>query len=360
MALYPSAEWRPLAAGDSGEKMSTHDVVCLHTMAGFLAGTEAMFRQNGWTGTESHFGVGGPADAGKDGVVYQWVDTDFAADANLQGNPRLISIETSDGGDETNPWSPAQLDAIIGILVWCCREYSIPAELIADSAPGRRGIGYHRQGIDPWRVAEGELWSKAQGKVCPGDTRISQLIDDVVPRVQQLLSTGPAAPVLHLVSPDRGAGGTQVVLSGSGFSEATSVWFGDVPVETWTVDDDSRITATVPDPLTSGSVPVVVASPDATSEAVSFAYEEASPQALALWSVVPDTGTAGSEVLLFGSGLLEANGVSFGGVWVETWTIDDDSQITATVPEPISSGGVWVAVSSPGAWSESLLFTYDP
>jgi hypothetical protein len=52
------------------------------------------------------------------------------------------------------------------------------------------------------------------------------------------------------------------------------VSFGDVWVETWTIDDDTQITATVPESLTSGSVSVNVTSADATSEALSFSYEE--------------------------------------------------------------------------------------
>jgi hypothetical protein len=339
--------------------MSAHDIVCVHTMAGFLAGTESMFQKDGWAGTESHFGVGGPADPGKDGIVYQWVDTDFQADANLQGNARLISIETSDGGDETNPWSTAQLDAITEIIVWCCREYSIPAELIADSAPGRRGIGYHRQGIDPWRVAGGEKWSNSQGKVCPGDVRIAQLVNDIVPRVKQQVSPPSGSFRLESVSPESGVSGSEVVLTGSGFNEATGVSFGDVWVETWTIDDDTQITATVPEPLTSGSVSVTVTSADATSEAVLFTYEETGTPALSLWSISPESGVSGSEVVLTGSGFNEANGVSFGDVWVETWTIDDDTQITATVPEPLTSGSVSVTVTSADATSEAFSFSYE-
>lgn len=255
--------------------MTSHDVVCLHTMAGFLAGTEAMFQQEGWKGTESHFGVGGPADSGKDGVVYQWVDTDFQADANLQGNARLISIETSDGGDETTPWSDAQLDAIAALVVWACQEYSIPAALIPDSGSDRRGIGYHRQGIDPWRTTGTEKWSNAAGKVCPGDVRIDQLINDVIPRVQQELGgSSDSEFLLASVDPSAATAGSSVTLTGSGFDAAVAVWFGDVEVEEWTIDDDTQVTATVPQPITSGSVWVTVASPDSTSEGLLFSYEE--------------------------------------------------------------------------------------
>ncbi|MBN3496387.1 IPT/TIG domain-containing protein [Arthrobacter pascens] len=364
MALYPFAEWRPLAAGDPGSRLAAHDVVCLHTMAGFLTGTEAMFRDKGWAGTESHFGIGGPADLDKDGVIYQWVDTDFQADANLQGNARLISIETSDGGNETTPWSQAQLDAIIALVLWCCREYSIPAELIPDSAQGRRGIGYHRQGIDPWRVTNGEKWSNATGKVCPGQVRITQLIDNIIPRVQQELSgrPTPTPAVLQLwsISPDSGMAGAQVELSGSGFTMATGVAFGPVWADSWSTTGDQHITAIVPEPITSGSVWVTVNSQDATSAAVAFSYDQSpSFPSLSLTSVSPDTTAAGSQVVLSGSGFTSATGVAFGDVPANSWWIDDDTQVTATVPAPLTSGSVWVTVSKVDAATEAVLFTYE-
>ena len=363
MALYPAAQWRPLADGNPDAQMTAHDIVCVHTMVGFLGGTETMFRKDGWTGTESHFGVGGPSDLGLDGTVYQWVDTDYQADANLEGNPRLISIETSDGGDETTPWTEAQLAAIAGIIVWACREHDIPAELVADSTPGRRGIGYHRQGIEPWKVAGGERWSKANGKVCPGDVRIQQLLDDVIPRVQQEIGDGQGgfSTMLQLdsVSPSAGTVGTQVVLTGAGFAKADGVVFGDVWVQTWTIDDDSQITATVPEPITSGSVSLRVTTPDASSDSLSFAYEDRWIAGLSLTGISPESATTGSKVVLTGTGFNGANGVSFGDVWVESWTIDHDSQIEATVPEPITSGSVWVSVSTPDSSSESVSFTYD-
>lgn len=345
--------------------MDAHDVVCVHTMVGYLAGTESMFRQDGWTGTESHFGVGGPADGALDGTVYQWVDTDDQADANLQGNHRLISIETSDGGDETNPWSDAQLDAITGIIVWACQTYDIPAALIADSTPGQRGIGYHRQGIDPWRVAGGEKWSNANGKVCSGDVRIGQLVDVVLPRVQaQVGGPGPVSDAFGLdtSSPDTGVTGDQVVLTGSGFSTADGVSFAGSWIDTWSIDDDTQITATVPEQLSSGSVAVVVSTPDATSEALWFTYADSpdvTPSTLTLTGVSPDTGVSGSQVVLTGTGFSAANGVSFGDVRVDLWSIDGDTQISATVPEPVTSGSVRVSVSSPDATSDSVPYAYE-
>lgn len=201
MAKYPQAEQRPLpnrVNGDGSPRsaMPRHNILCFHTMDGFLAGTEATFAgsQN-----DSHFGVGGLADApGKDGHVVQWVDTAIRANANLDGSPEIVSIETSDGAKRPlPPWSEKQLDALVKVGAWVCEKHDIPPVLINGTKPGTRGIGYHRQGVvkkpdrvakgwplDQWRVDGGVRWSGAVGKECPGDARIKQLVNIVIPRIK--------------------------------------------------------------------------------------------------------------------------------------------------------------------------------
>lgn len=178
MARYPAAQWRPLAADESYQGLMTrHDGIVLHTMVGSLDGTDAYFRQAGYSGTESHFGVGG------DGRVYQWVDTARRSDANLDGTWRLLSIETADhgpefpawGGSDVPAWTDAQLEAIARIIAWAAEVHDFPITAMPDSRPDRRGVGWHRQGCAPWRVGGGEAWSDAYGKVCPGDRRIAQI-----------------------------------------------------------------------------------------------------------------------------------------------------------------------------------------
>jgi hypothetical protein len=183
---------------------SRHCLSAYLTMVGSLSGTHGMFMQNGYGGTESHFGVG------HDGRVYQWQDLDYAADANYRGSRRVISIETADYGegpfgrwDTGNSslvptWTPQQIEACAQIIAWCCRHYNIPCELIPDSRPGRRGIGYHRQGVPNKKGATvsqtgGELWSTSVGKACPGNKRIAQ-IPQIIARARQLLGGAQPQP----------------------------------------------------------------------------------------------------------------------------------------------------------------------
>lgn len=188
--------------------MRAHSILCFHTMAGSFAGTDSMFHANGFKGTESHVGVRA------DGFGKGWQEPSHTADANLDGNGEVISVETEDYGGAFGKWNtsdpsqiPAWTDAQIARNIdlgvqaclpgtdprsihrdcpksWTCYQQGIPAVLIPDTRPGRRGIGYHRQGIDPWRVADGVHWSTSRGKPCPGERRIAQLKAVVIPGIQ--------------------------------------------------------------------------------------------------------------------------------------------------------------------------------
>jgi hypothetical protein len=190
--------WQPLGPTWDRQSPLTPDIVCLHTMVGTLAGTDRQFRAAGYAGTFSHFGIGG------DGVALQWQDTRYRGAANYAGNHRIISVETADMGPEFPPWdtrvdavprwTEPQLDTLAALIAAMCTAHGIPCELIRDSRPGRRGIGYHRQGCDgnypDGRVPGGEVWSTARGKVCPGNARIAQ-IPVVISRARALLTVPP-------------------------------------------------------------------------------------------------------------------------------------------------------------------------
>jgi hypothetical protein len=153
--------------------------LCWHTAVGGGLSTWNYFNRDD-VGVYSHGVVCGiwGSDAGQDvdGLALQMADTDYRAAANLNGNYRVISWETGDNATRPiQPWTPAQCETIVRIMVDANRLDGIPLTLVPDSKPGRRGICYHRQGVDPYRVDGGELWSSSYGKDCPTDARIQQL-----------------------------------------------------------------------------------------------------------------------------------------------------------------------------------------
>jgi len=204
------SRWVPLSTNQTESAMVGHDVVCLHTMVGYLLSVDRAWRPDGYAGLESHFGVGGkwgPDVGGFDGVVFQWQDLHYQADANLDGNPYVISIETADNGFEPiQPWTLKQLDAIVKLVdwlcsvpahaacpsTWRCHQVGIPRVLIPNTLRSNRGIGYHRQGIvgnyPDHLVPGGVRWSAVTGKTCPTDARIAQIKSIIIPRLQALHS----------------------------------------------------------------------------------------------------------------------------------------------------------------------------
>ncbi|MGY2154529.1 IPT/TIG domain-containing protein, partial [Nocardia gipuzkoensis] len=119
-----------------------------------------------------------------------------------------------------------------------------------------------------------------------------------------------AVPTLTSVVPNSGpaAGGTTVVLTGTGFTGATAVTFGATPATSFTVNSATQITAVAP--AGTGTVQVTVTAPGGTSNGVSYTYIPVPT----LTTVVPSAGpvTGGTTVVLTGTGFTGATAVTFG------------------------------------------------
>ena len=183
--LCPFASWRPLGTVTDEPSIGTPRLVIVHTMVGGLLGTERYFKTGngaGYSGTESTFGLGGPHDGTLDGVLYQWQRLDRQADAQYDANAWATSVETSDGGHPSEPWSDKQLASLVRLGVWWCRQTGRPATLA--TSPTGVGFGYHRQFPE---------WNRS-GHSCPGDVRQNQFLKVVLPRIHAALSTPTPAP----------------------------------------------------------------------------------------------------------------------------------------------------------------------
>lgn len=202
--------WKPLAANWSSQaKMARADILSVHTMAGSLAGTDGMWRKTGYSGSHSHFGIGGY------GECWQWQDTMYRAAANMNGNHHIISVECADVGPPFPAWNlndgnavpaftPDQVETLAQLCAAMCRAHDMPCELIPDAKPGRRGIGYHRLGVPGYMVPGAEQWSTARGKVCPGNRRIAQ-IPQVITRARAILGGAATTTALKAEAPDMDA-----------------------------------------------------------------------------------------------------------------------------------------------------------
>lgn len=154
-----------------------------------------------------------------------------------------------------------------------------------------------------------------------------------------------AAPFITLVSPvPKGKVGSQIGILGQNFIGSSVVKFGGVTATTTALTGSTFILATVPVGAHTGPVTVTAG----TSTLTSTKAFKVTP---AITSFTPLVGPPGSSVVITGSGLIQASKVTFGGVVATTFTVNSDSQVTATVPAAGKTGKI--AVTTPGGSATS-------
>lgn len=185
MARMPGAVW--LGEHSPGRRIVRYDAVCVHTIVGYAPAHAA------------HFSVKA------DGTILQSRDTVFQSGANLEGNHRIIAIENEDHGSAFGSWNihdghavpgftEEQREANAKIIAWAHETHGIPIKACPNSRPSSRGVAYHRQGIKGnWSgyeyggwVSGGEIWTTSPGKVCPGDRRIKETLEIIIPRAREI------------------------------------------------------------------------------------------------------------------------------------------------------------------------------
>jgi hypothetical protein len=170
----------------------------------------------------------------------------------------------------------------------------------------------------------------------------------------QLIIQQAAPPALEAFAPAKGSAGVEVTITGTGFTGATGVTFGDVPAASFSVDSDTQIRAIVPAGAAGGKVTVVTS----LGTAISLASFEviATPVVTAL---KPSRGNPGTEVIITGTGLGSATSVKFGDLPASSFTVDSDTQIRAIVPDGAVDGKVTI-VTSTGTAISAASFVITP
>ena len=134
---YPSAIWRPAAAGNFGQRPggAVIDCVVLHATAGSLAGTLAWFA-NPDSNVSSHYVMA------KNGDVYQMVEekdmAHHAGSSSFQGrtnfNTFSIGIEIVNLNDSADPYPPEQFESMVDLTLYLVRKYNVQQQWIVTHA----------------------------------------------------------------------------------------------------------------------------------------------------------------------------------------------------------------------------------
>lgn len=156
-----------------------------------------------------------------------------------------------------------------------------------------------------------------------------------------------AAPFVALVS-RAGKVGAKIELLGQNFTKSSVVTFGTVVATTVTLSGSSLLVATVPNGATTGFVTVTTTGGTLTSSKTFLV----TPQ---IKSFTPPSGPVGTVVTITGVSLAQATKVTFGGISA-AFTVNSDTQVTATVPTGAKTGKI-VIITPGGAASSSTIFT---
>jgi large repetitive protein len=129
------------------------------------------------------------------------------------------------------------------------------------------------------------------------------------------------------------AGGITVVITGTGFTGATTVAFGAAPAASFTVVSDTEITAVSPAQAV-GTRNIVVTSAVGTSTPVGASDLFTYTVPISVTGVAPATGTTagGTTVVITGTGFTGATTVVFGAAPAASFTVVSDTEITAVSP----------------------------
>jgi uncharacterized repeat protein (TIGR03803 family) len=157
-------------------------------------------------------------------------------------------------------------------------------------------------------------------------------------------------PFVATRSTSRKVGATVIIL-GTNLTGATSVSFNGAAA-TFTVVSSSEITTTVPAGATTGKVQVTTPSSTLKSSQIFHV----TPQIL---SFTPTSGPVGTPVQITGVSLTQTTGVTFGGVKATSFTVNSDTQVTATVPTGAVTGRIVLSTAG-GASTSAVNFTVTP
>jgi uncharacterized repeat protein (TIGR03803 family) len=163
------------------------------------------------------------------------------------------------------------------------------------------------------------------------------------------LSVG-LAPFVE-TQPTAGRVGAVVKILGQGFTGTTGVSFNG-KAATFKVWSKTYLTATVPSGATTGFVTVLTPA-DTLKSNKQF---HVTPQ---ITSFNPPSAAVGSQVTITGVSLAQTTKVIFGGVKATTFTVNSDTQVTATVPTGALTGKITIATAG-GTATSAATFTVTP
>jgi len=188
----------------------------------------------------------------------------------------------------------------------------------------------------PMEHTNGEIFGMTVRGGAGGDGVIYSFSDSLTPFARLTSGAGAVSNVVGIL--------------GKGLMGTTGVKFGGTSA-TFTVVSDTYLTAKVP-AGTTGTVSVATASGTLLSSKIFKVTPTIS-------GFTPASGKVGAKVTIAGTGLIQTNALTVGGVKVTAFTKNSDAKVTFIVPAAAKTGKI--VVTTPGGTATSAaVFTVTP
>lgn len=158
-------------------------------------------------------------------------------------------------------------------------------------------------------------------------------------------------PTITSFTPTSSGTGTAITIIGTNFTGATSVRFGGVPANSYTINSPTQITAVVS--LSGASGNITVSTPGGTASLAGFTYLPTPT----ITSFSPQSGEPGTTITILGTNFTGATAVNFGTATAASFTVVSPTQITAIVP---GNAGGTIAIATPGGTATRSGFNFIP
>ncbi len=216
--------------------------------------------------------------------------------------------------------------------------------------------------FESWHRADGILRAELTATSFIGHyrraTSSSTFVSDDTYTLGPLTLSGAGAPpagtnTLTGFTPTSGAVGATVTITGSNFTGATEVRFGGATqlATTWSIVNDTTITATVPSVAITGTIRVKFADTTVIASADTFTVTTV-PSAATVTSFTPTSGAVGATITVTGTNLVGATNVyvgttstGAGGIPAITYNVMSETSMTFVIPGGAVTG--WFQVRNP-------------
>jgi hypothetical protein len=281
------------------------------------------------------------------------------ADSNLyiaEYSGATCNVDQSTSGSET-AGSPTTLLQTSSITTTNANDLLVAVAGATTGGVATPGFGYHLRQNGNSGVAEfGGFEDKtvtATGSYSASMTLASNTTYWAMVMVALKGASGSgSAPSITSFTPTSGPVNTSVTITGTNFTGATAVKFNGTPAASFTINNSTQITATVPPAATSGPISVTTPSGTGTSTA-SFTVTGSSP---IITRLSPPSGPVGVSVTITGANFGSTPGtVTFTSGQTAATTDWKPTAIIAAVPSGAITGPVVVTVGS--ATSNTKNFT---